>query len=95
MTTWLLLLIPEPLDSPLSISIDITLYFAILDMKGCRRASCGVHLFSGLRARQRSNKSAKRLSSFVSPSLNLLVEESSRVRRSRVGCLNANILTVS
>jgi hypothetical protein len=66
-----------------------------LRIKGCRRASAGVHLFSGLSARQRSNKSANRFKSFISDSLRSFEADRSRVRRSREGLLKEIVFTIS
>jgi len=60
-------------------------YTAFFIMNGCRNASLGVHLFSGLRARHLSRRSANRFSSFISEALRPLDEVERRVFRSRVG----------
>ena len=71
------------------------LYLVALVINGCLSASCGVHLFSGLSARQRSNKSAKSASSFVSASVKPLLADIRRVRRSREGFVNESVLITS
>lgn len=60
--------------------------------KGCFSASAGVILLSGLRARQRSNKSWNRLRCLASTSSMPLDAAMRRVRRSRVGFTTFRIL---
>ena len=64
-------------------------------MKGCFRASSGLNLFSGLRFKQRSRKSAKRFRSLVSTSFMPLAFAISLVLRSRVGFESLSMRTTS
>lgn len=81
---------------PLSLnSLYCVSYLAILLMKGCFNASAGVHRFSGFKAKQRSRRSAKRLSSFISTSVIPLEAPNNLVRRSRVGLARVKVLIVS
>ena len=64
-------------------------------MNGCFNASLAVHLFSGLRFKQRSKRSRKRLSSLLSESLMPFVFAPSLVRRSRVGLAKGRMRTTS
>ena len=70
-------------------------YFKVFVMNGCFNASAGVILFSGLSAKQRSNRSRNNSSSLISGSLKPLDADMRRVRRSRDGLLNARVLMVS
>lgn len=59
-------------------------------INGCLNASAGVHRFSGLRLRHRSNRSTNSASSFASPSvIPLAFLPISLVLRSRVGFLKS------
>lgn len=68
-------------------------YLTLWLKKGCLRASDGVMRLSGLRARHRSSKSIKWLSSLVSESVMPLDAAMRRVRRSRVGLTTGRVLT--
>ena len=70
-------------------------HLASLEINGCFKASCGVHLFSGLSARHRSSRSANKFSSFVSTSVKPLVADIRRVRRSREGLAKAKVFMTS
>jgi hypothetical protein len=70
-------------------------HLTVLRINGWRKASAGVHLFSGLSARQRSNRSANRFNSFISDSFKSFDADWSRVRRSREGLLKERVFTIS
>ena len=64
-------------------------------MKGCFSASVGVHLFPGLRFRQRSKRSTNKLSSLSSASAMPFTLAISLVFKSRVGLVKFKIRTIS
>jgi len=72
-----------------------TSHFKVFIINGCLNASAGVILFSGLSAKQRSSRSLNNSSSLISASLRPFDADMRRVRRSRVGLLNARVLIMS
>ena len=64
-------------------------------IKGCFRASAGVHLFSGFRFRQRSSRSTKRFNSLISASAMPFTLPINLCFKSRVGRVKFRIRTTS
>ena len=67
----------------------------VLVMKGCRNASAGVHLLSGFKERQRSNRSTNAFNSLTSTSFKPFTLAINLVLRSRVGLEKLMVRTTS